>query len=70
MRNNLIKLSRFLELIFCIAFIAIAAAMFAFHKFHLVALYLVLAALLSPLPMMRRLPSSIRFCTVVIGVFL
>jgi hypothetical protein len=70
MRNHLIKLSRFLELIFCVAFIAIAAVMFAFQKFHLVVLYLILAALLSPLPMMRRLPSSIRFCVVVIGVFL
>lgn len=70
MRNYLVKLSRFLELIFCVAFIAIAAVMFVMQKFHLGILYVALAALLSPLPMMRHLPASIRFCIVVIGVFL
>jgi len=70
MRNHLIKISRWLELIFCIAFIAIAAVMLVFHKVHLGLLYLGLAALLSPIPILHRLPSGIRFCAVLIGVFL
>lgn len=70
MQNHLTKLSRWLELIFCVAFVAIAAVMLVFHKVHLMMLYLALAVLLSPIPALRRLPSSIRFCAVLIGVFL
>ncbi len=70
MQKRLIKFSRCLELIFCIAFMFIAAVMLVVHKIHLGMLYLVLAALLSPLSMMQRLPSDIRFWVVMIGVFL
>ena len=70
MQNLLSKLSRCLELIFCAAFTGIATVMFIVHKPHLGILYLVLATLLSPIPMMRRLPAGIRFWVVMIGVFL
>ncbi|MGG6269000.1 hypothetical protein ACQ4M3_30710 [Leptolyngbya sp. AN03gr2] len=70
MQKHLTKLSRWLELIFCVAFIAIAAVMLVFHRVHLGILYLGLAVLLSPIPILRRLPSSIRFCAVLVGLFL
>ncbi|BAU15914.1 hypothetical protein LEP3755_64800 (plasmid) [Leptolyngbya sp. NIES-3755] len=70
MRNHLTELSRWLELIFCLAFIAITAVMLVFHQIYLGLLYLGLAALLSPIPILRRLPPEIRFCAVLIGVFL
>ncbi|MBD1822942.1 hypothetical protein H6F51_10630 [Cyanobacteria bacterium FACHB-DQ100] len=70
MRNHLTKLSRSLELIFCVAFVEIAAVMLVFHKVHLMMLYLGLAVLLSPIPALCRLPSGIRFCAVLLGVFL
>ena len=70
MRNHLIKLSRSLELMFFIAFMVISAVMFMSHKVYLGVLYFVLAAMLSPLPVVRRLPSGVRFWVVIIGVFL
>lgn len=70
MQNYLTKLSRWLELIFCVAFIAIAAVMLLFHKVRLGMLYLSLAVLLSPIPALGRLPSGIRLCPALVGVFL
>lgn len=70
MRHHLIRLSRCLELIFCVAFAVISAVMFVFHKIDLGILYFVLALPLSPIPVMRRLPSGIRFWVVMIGIFL
>lgn len=70
MRNHLIKLSQYLELMFFVAFIAISAVMFVSHQVHLGVLYSVLAVMLSPIPIVRRLPSGVRFWVVMIGVFL
>lgn len=59
-RNRFVQLSRYLELILCIAFALIGALMLWFQHYYLGIFYTVLAVLLSPFPFFQRLSPVIK----------